>query len=126
MVVGVVINRNIMRQLSVQDGLCYLPRCTEKLPSTTRSTPWVQYTLDVKRVGESIKLVPSIRATSLIAALWLQFSEYVSGSRRIRRCEECKQFMDVTECVRPGAKRVHDRCSHTACVRRWRMKQQES
>ncbi len=42
------------------------------------------------------KLHPSLIPENLISAVWLQFSQSLSETRKLRRCEICKQIQDVT------------------------------
>jgi hypothetical protein len=120
-VVVLWINRNLMPQRNVSTRECRVPGCKElKFYNRLRVTPWVQYTLEVRESRRMVFVELRVKPTSLLSAIWLQFAEYVAGSRKIRRCEACNQYMDVTDCARPGAKRMHERCSHAARVRRWR------
>jgi len=73
--------------------------------------------------GEAV--VPEVRPVGLLAAAWLGFGEVVSGQRRIRPCEVCGQWMDITDTARPTAKRMHERCAHARRVRRWRQAKRE-
>ena len=58
------------------------------------------------------------RPVNMRAALWMQFSEIVTGTRKIRACEICGDLMDVTNHTR--RKKVHDRCSQRECMQRYR------
>jgi hypothetical protein len=58
------------------------------------------------------------RPVNMRAALWMQFSEIVTGTRKIRACEICGDLMDVTNNTR--RKKVHDRCSQRECMQRYR------
>jgi hypothetical protein len=78
--------------------------------------PHVSYAFRV--TGEAV--VPEVRPVGLLSAAWLGFGEVVSGQRRIRPCEVCGQWMDITDTARPTAKRMHERCAHARRVRRWR------
>lgn len=49
--------------------------------------------------------------TALLAAMWLQFAQHVSGEKKIRRCEICNQWADVTDCRENWT-------SHELCVNR--------
>jgi hypothetical protein len=60
------------------------------------------------------------RPINLRAVLWTQFSEIVTGTRKIRPCEICGDLMDVTNNTR--RKKVHDHCSQRECMRRYRRK----
>jgi len=60
------------------------------------------------------------RPINLRAALWMQFSEIVTGTRKLRSCEICGDLMDVTNNTR--SKKVHDRCSQRESMRRYRRK----
>ncbi len=39
---------------------------------------------------------PALIPTSNLSAIWLQFSQWKSGSRRLRRCNICNQIQDIT------------------------------
>ena len=63
------------------------------------------------------KVAPSF---ALISSIWFQFANIITGERKIRRCEDCGKWMDVTECARPGARRLHPKCSRRLRMKRWR------
>ena len=58
------------------------------------------------------------RPVNLRTALWMQLSEIVTGTRKIRFCEICGELMDVTNNTR--GKKVHDRCSQRERMQRYR------
>jgi hypothetical protein len=61
-----------------------------------------------------------VRPRTLLAALWVQLYQAVTGWRRIRPCQYCGQLMDVT-----GGrltKRAHTSCAHREKMRRYRHK----
>jgi hypothetical protein len=61
-----------------------------------------------ERVGE---LVLVFTPPSLLAAMWLQFAQAVSGRYDIRQCQGCgKHFMAGPGARRPGAKTCNDTC----------------
>ena len=60
------------------------------------------------------------RPPNLRAALWMQFSEIVTGARKIRGCEICGDLMDVTDNTR--RKKIHNRCGQRECMQRYRRK----
>lgn len=91
-----------------------------------KTTPWVEPTLEVREAGKAVNVVRHDKPRSLLAAIWLQFAELIARFRRIRRCDECGEYMDVTNCARPSAKRIHERCSHNARARRWRRKNKDN
>lgn len=49
-------------------------------------------TLDNKKQDYNNQLIPS----SLLASMWLQFSQYVAGEKKIKQCPICRQWSDVT------------------------------
>jgi hypothetical protein len=70
------------------------------------------------RVQIGLQLIPD----KLLTTVWLQFAELVAGGRRVRPCDLCGQWMDISETARPGAKRIHERCSLARRMRKWRAK----
>lgn len=64
----------------------------------------------------------SIVPIDLISAVWLQFAQLISGQKKIRQCEICREWMDVSRAARPNAKKVHTECSHALSVKKWRHK----
>ncbi len=60
---------------------------------------------------------------SLLAAMWLEFSEIVTGVRKLQPCELCGRLMDVTDNRRH--KRMHDNCSLRLRMARYRRAQKE-
>lgn len=111
--------------LTIRSVECLFPGCpfssrgtTVDLPSTrARISPHVVYHL---RVSSSGTAEPKVTPSSLLSAIWLQFSELVAGSRKIRKCDVCGRWMDISETARPNAKRMHDRCGKTKRQSRWR------
>jgi hypothetical protein len=63
---------------------------------------------------------PHISPRNLRFGLWLQVAEVVSGTKRIRPCEICGKWMDVSE--NNTNKRVHEQCSLRERMRRYRSK----
>jgi hypothetical protein len=61
-----------------------------------------------ERIGEFVLV---FRPPSLLAAMWLQFAQAVSGRYDIRKCEECgNYFMTGRGVRRPEAKTCDDTC----------------
>ncbi len=60
------------------------------------------------------------RPIHLRSAFWLQLSNIVTGARKLKRCEICQEFMDVTG--NKTSKRVHQQCSLRERMRRYREK----
>lgn len=94
---------------------CFREGCRIKrqIPSVT---PCVSCSLQASKNGVEIRLVPN----SLISTIYLQFADLVCGARRIRRCEVCGDWMDISKTARPGAKRMHRGCSLARRMRKWR------
>ncbi len=63
---------------------------------------------------------PYSTPVSLLAALWLQFSEVMTGVRALKPCELCGSLMDVTD--NRHHKRMHDHCSLRLRMARYRGK----
>jgi hypothetical protein len=63
---------------------------------------------------------PHNAPVSLLAAIWLQFSEIVSGKRIERRCEICNKELDATE--NRKHKRMHSVCSQRVRMSKYRSK----
>jgi hypothetical protein len=63
-------------------------------------------------------LRPYYSPTCLLAALWLQVYQQITGQTKFRRCGICGSRMDVTN--NRSHKRVHDRCSHRMRMQRYR------
>jgi hypothetical protein len=66
-----------------------------------------------------------VRAATLLAGIWLQFAEMISGQRTLRLCEKCGKWMDITQCQRKGAKRMHDKCSRRERMAKYRATKRE-
>ena len=60
---------------------------------------------------------------SLLAAMWLGLYQAITGERRVRQCEICGEYMDVTE--NRKTKRMHDRCSQRVRTARSRRKKRQ-
>jgi len=73
--------------------------------------------------GKEYEVRPFVRPHNLLGAMWLQLSQDVSGRRRLRRCEECGGWMDVTECRK--SKRMHDSCSARLRKQRYRARKRQ-
>ena len=58
---------------------------------------------------------PQFVAKNLLGAIWLQFSQIVSGEVRLKRCAVCKRYMDVTD-------NRSTKTKHYKCARREQMK----
>jgi hypothetical protein len=94
-------------------------------------TPFVTYCLNYvirpgQPTGRHDAIAAHVRPTALLSAVWLQFAELVTGSRVIRKCEKCQQWMDITESPRKGAKRMHERCSLAVRMARYRRKKKSN
>lgn len=63
-------------------------------------------------------LTPYYNPTCLLAALWLQIYQQITGQTKFRRCGICGNRMDVTKNRRH--KRVHESCSHRMRMQRYR------
>jgi hypothetical protein len=90
-------------------------------------TPFVTYQLNfANRSAEhhlpSAALEARVHPTSLLSAIWLQFAEWVTGTRVVRPCERCHQLMDITESPRRRSKRMHQRCSLAGRMARYRLR----
>jgi hypothetical protein len=90
-------------------------------------TPFVTYYVNhVTRLGQPTgrhdAIAGRVTPTALLSAIWLQFADWVTGSRVVRKCEKCQQWMDITESPRRGAKRMHERCSLALRMARYRRK----
>jgi len=110
-------------------GPCSYPGCdyqhSPDLPrARVRQGIRIEFGRNYGRTGLTIGFVLS--PFDLCSTLWLQLAIAFTGQNVIKRCEICGEFMDVTSSARPGAKRMHDRCSITARVRRYRKKKSTS
>jgi hypothetical protein len=65
-----------------------------------------------------------VTSNNLGKVLWLQFAGAVAGQRKVKRCEapDCGRYMDVTESMRPGARRMHESCMERLKKQRYRDK----
>ena len=61
---------------------------------------------------------PQFVAKNLLGAIWLQFSQIVSGEVRLKRCAVCKLYMDVTDKRSTWTK--HESCAKRGQMRRYR------
>lgn len=53
------------------------------------------YSLQYNRIKQS--WFPLIKPNSLLAAMWYQLSEEISGNRKYKQCEFCHKWQDVTD-----------------------------
>jgi hypothetical protein len=67
-----------------------------------------------------ISIQPRLIPDRLVATIWLQFANLVCGQRVIRQCEVCGGWMDISENVRKGSKRMHETCSLRRRMQKWR------
>lgn len=87
----------------------------------------LQYVINSRQDGRSAVRVDgegvlrwTVRPQSLLGLLWGQLALVVTGLNPFRRCGICgKPLEDLDEHPR---RKVHDRCSNTQAVRRWREK----
>lgn len=119
------INFNLSPRIIPPSIGCFRESCDLNkiwMPPYSQFAVYKLRTVDTKGKS-SIKghLVPS----SLLMSAWLQFAELVCGQRKLRQCDVCRQWMDVTDQARPGAKRMHDRCSLNERMRRYLSKRQK-
>jgi hypothetical protein len=72
--------------------------------------------------GTSLQL--KLRSSDLLTTVWLRFADDVCGSPKLKRCEapDCGLYMNVTDCARPGARRMHNSCRERWAKRRQRTK----
>jgi hypothetical protein len=114
-----------LNPMRVLPEACFLKRCNrDRLPKVT---PFVTYHVNhATRLGQPTgrhdDIIARVMPTALLTAIWLQFAEWVTGSRVVRKCEKCQQWMDITESPRKGAKRMHARCSLALRMARYRRK----
>ena len=66
------------------------------------------------------QLEGSVRPHNLLAALWVQLFQAITGQRRIVPCSHCGELMDVTGSRR--SKKAHGRCAHNAKMRHYRQR----
>ncbi len=59
----------------------------------------------------------------LLGAIWLQFHQVVAGEIKLRRCEICGNFLDVTG--RRSTKRMHSSCQKREQMKRFRAKKRQ-
>lgn len=103
---------------------CFRKSCWFKKSSLPTPPPqYVQYQL--REIGGKGKVKGHLSSSSRLVSAWLQFAELVCGKRTLRPCNVCHQLMDVSQSARPGAKRMHDRCSLAGRMRRYRSKGRE-
>jgi len=69
--------------------------------------------------------VPVLIPSNVLGAVWLQFSQVITGTRILQHCELCKDLMDITDSAHPGSKRMHSRCSNRIRKQRYRSKKRE-
>lgn len=63
-----------------------------------------------------------IRSADLLTTIWVQCAGWIAGSRKIKRCEGCGRYMDVSESARPNSRRMHHRCEERLRKARYRAK----
>jgi hypothetical protein len=105
---------------------CFMKACKGDIVPV-RLTPFVTYQLNFANRSANHTLPnATIEArmipTELLSAIWLQFADLVTGSRVVRKCEKCHQWMDITESPHKGAKRMHERCSLALRMSRYRQR----
>jgi hypothetical protein len=71
---------------------------------------------------DPFRVEPYVLGKTLLSAIWLQFSQVLTGVSVYKTCGICNKLMDVSECVRKGSKRFHEKCSGTARMARYRQK----
>jgi hypothetical protein len=103
---------------------CYYQGCTAqryrgRLPELNGHVIWQ---LTPVKIRNRLTAKPSIYASTLLATIWLQFADLICGEKRVRLCEVCGKLMDISNAVRKGAKRMHETCSNTRRMTRYRMK----
>ena len=73
--------------------------------------------------GESASTASSrLSPNRLLSAIWLQFAEAIAGDRALKRCEVCREWMDISGSPRKQARRMHPKCSERIRKRRLRKK----
>jgi hypothetical protein len=103
---------------------CYYRGCTAqtsrgRLPDLTGHVIWQ---LTPVKIGNRYTARPWIHANTLLATIWLQFADVICGEKRVRMCEVCGKLMDISNAVRKAAKRMHETCSNSRRMARYRMK----
>jgi hypothetical protein len=101
---------------------CYYRGCTARRDLLPELTEHVIWQLMPVKIGNRLTVKPSISPSTLIAAIWLQFADLICGEKRVRLCEVCGKLMDISNSARKGAKRMHETCSNTRRMTRYRMK----
>jgi hypothetical protein len=113
----------------IQPEPCFRPSC-QTVGTQVKLTPFVTYALNFAlSEGPTLattSIVARLQATALVSRLWLQLAELVTGSRYLRQCEKCQQWMDISDSPRKGSKRMHERCSLALRMARYRRKKANS
>jgi hypothetical protein len=76
------------------------------------------------KAPDPFKIEIGLQPVNLLTAVWVQFAELLTGKRIFKACEECGEWMDISECARKGSKRLHERCSRARRMRKWRKEKQ--
>lgn len=106
---------------------CFRESCPFKERALPTPDPrYVSYGLRIEESRGKGKVQRHLSASCLLVEAWLQFAELICGKGKIRACDVCGRLMDVFEAARPGSKRMHDRCSRAARMRRYRSKLKDS
>lgn len=67
---------------------------------------------------------PFIRPRTLLAAMWYQLSEEISGKKKFKQCKYCDQWQDVTDNNENWD--AHPDCANAMRVKNWRKKQKQN
>jgi hypothetical protein len=73
------------------------------------------------KAPDPFKIAIGLQPINLLTGIWMQFADLLTGKRIYKACEECGEWMDVSECAHKAAKRIHARCSRARRMRKWRM-----
>jgi len=115
-----VLRPGISMHLPAYQG-CFFEGCSYR-NKFARITEHVSCQLKLREKQGRISVQTELVPETLLTTVWLQFAHLVCGGRRIRQCDICGQWMDISETSRPGAKRMHARCSLAQRMRKWRSK----
>lgn len=87
------------------------------LQNTTNEQLSGRLSANLSPQSDSGELVLSLRPTSLIGAIWLQFAQAVSNHTEFRRCTVCGSWMEISE---NASRRDKSYCSDACRMRAYR------
>lgn len=83
---------------------------------------WPVYPILLPTTPQGKEFLQRFQPSSLLATMWFQVFQAVSGEKRFKRCAVCQKWEDVT--VKKETWKSHPECSSRERVRRYRDKKE--